>query len=92
MAVLSEPENELIATCTICRNIAAMANSSPWPNYCLWTNILATVGGLGFYAESVSLVEFLSKEKGTTVFIQFMRTGCKAAMRGLAKGLRHAQL
>ncbi len=31
-----------------------------------------------FYAESVSLVEFLSKEKGEPVFIQFMREGLQS--------------
>jgi len=31
-----------------------------------------------FYAESVSLVEFLSKEKGEPVFIQFMRDGMQS--------------
>src|ERR1019366_6982247 len=31
-----------------------------------------------FYAESVSLVEFLSKEKGEPVFIQFMRDGLQS--------------
>ena len=31
-----------------------------------------------FYAESVSLVEFLSKEKGAPVFVQFMRDGMQS--------------
>ena len=31
-----------------------------------------------FYAESVSLVEFLSKEKGEPVFVQFMRDGMQS--------------